>query len=704
MRLRSLVAVAVLLAGLPFLLLACSGPAAPTAPGTPGGSYAPVSEPERTDALGAVERELAALLQAAPETYQAPLATFIETIPVFAWASVQENGGVLAFFTDGRGLFVPPARMRAAAPSATAAATTFSVPNGVASTNAREAAGFEPSWAGFVATAPIATQSSAVELPASNRAVLIEAMGSAHASALGGVAASLRHAGYDTQILPGDVASLRALPTAGVLYYSGHGGEFMKADVVVSDASLRAGEAMAGRMQAAPRGIVRPPIEPAEPIAAYDDFALWTAEPRTTDADAAHADDLDAGRLVYLTQGFDADRGPQTHYAITTSFIEAYWQGRLSEHSLAFIDACFGGSSILGAALAVAGASAQAGWDAVVSDMGTVLRLTPYFFDRGTGRNAFEATNPPNPPFETPKVLEALAAKGYDRDPAFPAARFAVTMLQGANVMLTPRAMLTIDNFHQGGDYVYVLGQFGSAPGTVTVDGVPVAVTQWTPTSVYLDFESSRSGDVVVEVGGRRSNARRLTSWTVPLDIENRGEGTLALRMDCTLHLRADLLPWNPWYPDYPTYLSDMAKPYVSVTGKETSSCTYEASGSWTSPDPNPTTISFSGGGTMAKDTAGTGLPDLTDAMVVDPGHVSGILSASFPSGRHFFTRTVNGSDFAEDLAEVMGGDCNGLGFESLQLDPQRGIRTGTETFVREGGGSCTASWSAATAVHPPNE
>jgi hypothetical protein len=98
--------------------------------------------------------------------------------------------------------------------------------------------------------------------------------------------------------------------------------------------------------------------------------------------------------------------------------------------------------------------------------------------------------------------------------------------------------------------WLQLVGDFGSTPGTVLFNNQPLHVQsgEWSNSRIRCDRPSDSagfSGDVVVEVGGHRSNPRRVTGWDVECSIhwQEFGADCPACQWDATWRgkLRADV-------------------------------------------------------------------------------------------------------------------------------------------------------------------
>lgn len=360
--------------------------------------------------------------------------------------------------------------------------------------------------------------------PESNKAILINAMGTDYCDLTPKLEKWLDGANYAVTKLDGTVESLRTgVKDAGVLYYSGHG-------AVVPPWAFSAD--------------VPPLVEGFE-----RHFGLWTRTPCTLDNFPTYRQEVKNGYLIYGICPTDRIEGnledcedregavqrSESHYVITEYFMDKYW--RCSEGSLVYMDACHGSQSdSLMPTLFTQGdinASAFVGWSAGVLDRWSTPSAY-YFFDRLLGANEFWPLFPAQRPYSLNTVLTKMAIvsrvglplplsqsksfKGlYLVDTSVPeyVADLVVDFADDVqDIMLRP-AIRGLTMF-EGAKRIVLEGDFGHIEGQVTMNGetLPLVGDGWTPGRIDCGISNDdASGRVVVELGELESNPRHLTKW-----------------------------------------------------------------------------------------------------------------------------------------------------------------------------------------------
>jgi len=251
-----------------------------------------------------------------------------------------------------------------------------------------------------------------------------------------------------------------------------------------------------------------------------------------------------------------------------------------------------------------AGKTTIIGWDKDVSVAFAQVTI-PLFFDRVLGANQVSPENPPQRPFSYKAVYDWMVAKGKVLDPG---PKFTATMK--LETRGTPEGQLVPSlgwaSVYPGGTGGLYTGEwildlagdfFGPDLGTVTVNGTQLLVHTWSDTNVIARLPDSldspgASGDIVVEVQGRKSNVVPLTQWTgtvkqsmVGTEI---GSGARA-DVTCPVHATGDV-HYKRFAPGDPTMLASPL--FIELTAK----CTYTLSGTWSD---DATNYELSGSGTL---------------------------------------------------------------------------------------------------------
>lgn len=541
------------------------GAAAPDPPG-PGGRLPPgeLTDARRGAALAAVETRLAELDGAdLPDAaVNDSLRRWLLARAEFEAAGVDESSSVWARFTDGRLLII--ANNREPGPPAGAEARA----------DARSA---------LPAVQPAAAGAGNAQLPVPIRARLLHSFGAGFEQVqepVRDLAGWLAAAGYDVvQGGEGDarVDVLRQVSGDGFFYFNTHGGK---------------GRTRQGQ----------------------DVFAVQTSSLVTPSTDnlADFRDDLDSGRLVYMT----AKNGGKilgglvddwdTRYAITHLFVDRYMS--FGENSVVFFNVCFGAnehadvSSFVFAAHKK-GAGLYVGWSRSVSSTAAFTAVR-YFVDRLLGANRYRPEDPHQRPFDAAAVLEEMGREGLTTDASTGAQLVARPAVAGSASLLRP-SIYALEPGADGADEVTIHGLFGSDPGeagrAVTVAGVPVAVQEWTPERITVAVPragAGSSGDVVVTVRGRKSNARALVAWRGRMTFTLRSVGTLTQRMEFDLHLRGDPDRARQGPGEAP---ADLPREF-SIQAIPDATGSYSVSGSYAwavAGDPCPHTEHWGGSGTL---------------------------------------------------------------------------------------------------------
>jgi len=200
---------------------------------------------------------------------------------------------------------------------------------------------------------------------------------------------------------------------------------------------------------------------------------------------------------------------------------------------------------------------------------------------------------PPQRAFAWDKVMPDLVKKGLHKDPNTAALFLAHAPAAAGDVQALAPSIHHVESDeyrHQ----LRVHGQFGSQPGTVSIDGHPLVVVQWAAERIVCELPlagAGSAGPVQVQVRGVKSNLRRLTEWSLPMaylyraaDPEYRieGNGTVRVRVDVGLTREAPgATPVAPVRDAYATSDSQLA---LAIGGQPP--CTYTGARTYTAITP----------------------------------------------------------------------------------------------------------------------
>lgn len=236
-------------------------------------------------------------------------------------------------------------------------------------------------------------------------------------------------------------------------------------------------------------------------------------------------------------------RAMDMRYAFTYRFVDRYMS--FPKGSVVFVNGCYTGrNEAFVSAFIRKGAGLYMGWTQSITQA-AADRAPPYFVDRMLGANKHaDKESPPQRAFDSSRVLDDMARKGLDYDPAYKATliRFLNPSLERPPIFAPSIRMAEIDEIDE---LLTLHGEFGSDKGSVSVGGASLGVVSWAPDEIVADLPAKgagSSGDVIVEVRGVKSNARQITQWSVGVDFkqtipffqtfEYQGSGTLRFRGD----------------------------------------------------------------------------------------------------------------------------------------------------------------------------
>lgn len=308
-------------------------------------------------------------------------------------------------------------------------------------------------------------------------------------------------------------------------------------------------------------------------------FGMLTAETRGADQDVAFlaADEFrDVGvmleRGVWIVEEEDPYVSEDTRYAITDRYIMRH-NGPFPEHAIFYADACQSAKADnvldgppLSAAVATLGVQNYLGWNQSVH-VDSSLRATNFLFAHLLGKitTAMTPVLPDGPPIRPSTLTDtwtALVARGWDVDN-----------------LTNLHAELELHDFSEGHDeallrpsisqlYVdidpgertqelRILGDFGSDAGHVYIcsdpddtasGGIELSDLDWDKDTIVATMQEGHHGYVVVEAGGRRSNAHPLSQWEMGIDVSGTYDPSRGPSFELTMNAiwRAEFVAERP--------------------------------------------------------------------------------------------------------------------------------------------------------------
>jgi len=284
------------------------------------------------------------------------------------------------------------------------------------------------------------------------------------------------------------------------------------------------------------------------------EFSLMLNDEATVSNEIDHAADLFTGRLIYhrdrnTWQRLGYAKSPR--YAATSRFVTEYLS--FSSNSLVILLSCNSGAEkakVFRDAFAAKGASSIIAWD---GNANYYSFYTPdKLIDRLTGANlADPSQKPPNRAFNMKDVWAWLEEQLWTITPPWdPTFETAFAKLFGGGFDLSNPVITELQAAAH--DKLFIHGDFGSAPGSLTIGGTPVAFEKWGSKLIEVNLPTGpndppgSAGHVVVKARERTSNLRTLTSWRGQISyvLEDRpdgdGAGVLVNKITVDLHLRGD--------------------------------------------------------------------------------------------------------------------------------------------------------------------
>lgn len=656
-----------LLALLGLLALWTLGGCAGGGSGGDGGAAMPAAE--RQAAMAAVQGMVAALPDGLTTAQQnTELASAMSANAAFASAATYGeggSGGVIATFADGQPYVV--------------------VNDGREDQQEAADAGMAQS---------LAARSG---LPNGKKVLLFRAMGAAYKDIRGELGTMLTKAGYTVTPQEGTIDAVRAIRGPDIFYFDTHG-------VYEKDWG-----------------------GPGKDMA-----VAWTSTPVTAANDAKYAAEL-AGANCTIVRMTALDHKDGTgkdvmanHYGVRDTFLSRNGV-TFATNSLVYMDCCFLDAAPFNQTCRSAGASLYAGWTAAV--LGTdATRAARFFFDRALGANSGNAAkeNPTQRPFDYQAIWGDLKARGWDRSAGEGAtAILRFTPGTGDCGMLAPSIQFL--TLYEASFYgtaktrMDIAGLFGQDPGAskreVTIADTPVEVVTWAADRIQCDipnFGQGSVGDVVVSVGGHKSNKVPLTEWNIPFTYTRHSWGSLTDTFHINVHIRADVHDWRDKPHETPNKatvvlfkgMSDMDGDWASE-GEG-----YQAN------DPDQSRLEWKGSGSLSGEHAmldgegvsAIGFVDVQSmALVIMPLAMAGMqktVDMYLPDGTHVpLTQApyVPYDPVFDELVETQG-------YIRIPLDSGFGIAEGSRTArtMLDGsplpdGEAATLQWGSAAASFAPD-
>jgi len=560
-----------------------------------------------------MQSRYAALRAADPNTAAIRLADYMRSLPEFAAADASQDGSVWSVFVDGP-IYVIGDTRREGGPETTSRPPAHS-----------ESPKLETIRSADPTAALVSTR------PSGKKYLILRALGDSWGRTPDRVAAKIKGAGYEEKVVDFTPAALKTpdpLKDVGFLFFQTHGATRNFSLATKSDAL-------------------------------YSDvfFLMWTSEKVTADSNP-YAEDVKAHRVVYFSANPSSGEPDEPHYAITSAFVEKYWQPE--KDLFVYADACSSATDPkFVEAFIKRGAAVYVGWSNSVRS-GNANFTTEKLFEilLGTAITLL----PPDPPIRPFDVETAFIFLGSNvladpttgaalvyQPPQLPPQLDVVHAFHGLAPSISHMALNSLDpsELHIFGDFGFPdfvardtdagTSGFDLSTIVVIVGGTPVTVLSADPVredtitpvcrrpdlkchnriAVRLPNDGGgSSGDVVVRIRGITSNSVPLTEWrhgkfTLSGPI---GDGcTLTISYD--LHFRADIHTYRLQLNFFQLNLSN-------VPAAPDSKCTYSFSGGRTDPTTGET-IACSGSGEAAFQAS----PNIDFAVKTPTFHWSGDFS-----------------------------------------------------------------------------
>ncbi len=498
------------------ILLACSGPEEITPPTGAGDTIITIEE--RMAALDRCVAKANELNNLVAMEDRIQMLTWLTTEPEFAVAGFAGDQ-LYAVFKDDRVLFFLD--------------TPLNETGGRIATNGREIVDTATKF-----KSPVNARTE--DVPGAKQTSLFMGLGRRYPNQPGAVdfIFSKSQSGYVTKQRVATVEELKTVSGDGIYYIFTHGG-------VGYVPSLR-----------------RPGAE--SPL-----MTLWTATPVTPEGDTLYKEDLKNRVLAYSIGPHDS-RTSVKHYSITDGFVEKYM--KFGPNCFIYLEACNGFSGLPGAdALrqkfinkASNGKATIVGWTDI-TPVEAVEKASIFLFDRllasnteGLGHIYIPKEDPKQRPFDLEQVFRDMYANNIGT--ASNGSKLVYQTNVQDDVFLRPTIEgLEIDEYTST---LIIKGRFPIDQGKVSVEGVIVNITSWSPYEISCIIPETGEGSVgnvvVSSTEGIKSNAVPLTEYIIKLNFSADDNG-VKLAGVCELRLRVDIHkrrlkiheePIKPTYPD----------------------------------------------------------------------------------------------------------------------------------------------------------
>jgi len=399
---------------------------------------------------------------------------------------------------------------------------------------------------------PIGPRSRAMdEVPIQKKLALMDSMGDAFGHNYDKVKASANKWGYSATVSRGFIEELAQVKdVAGFLWqtHGGMGGRYVGTPPVLTEAYGLWTDTIWDRDG------VEPPQYAAMVAAGELEYASGSVDTNPLPVDLNHNGVIDPDER--LTHEF--------HYMITPLFVKNHMS--FGENSFVWIDACHSSTDAgLVSTFLNKGADVYLGWSNFMTNPN---QATERAFDRMFAENAaLPLDTPPYRPENLFDVVGWLQRKGYDKtsyvDPETHITHVATltyfTATQENFALLRPNIehANVIESAVQGGQSKLTLtGEFGTIrpyDRTVTVNGTPIHVNDWTTTKIECDipnFGAGSFGPVVVTANGHKSNELPITLYRVHMTYLMDGPGSLFYKWVMVVNFRQDVhkarpKPWD---------------------------------------------------------------------------------------------------------------------------------------------------------------
>lgn len=443
---------------------------------------------------------------------------------------------------------------------------------------------------------------------------------------------------------------------------------------------------------------------------------------------AAYKDDIDALNVVYVyvptAAGATSDgRKWEWVFGVNLGFVDKYWD--FEPGSLVMINACKSGateaSDFFSLLLGKKHVAAYLGWDSWV-DTDFADDSAKFVVDRLVGANSgtprATTMKPPQRPFDLDEVMKELPSVNLLTWPGvagkFPPATLALAYGgdRSFGVLAPSIRSLEVDEEEKR---LTIRGLFGVQDGRtlkVTIGGQEAVYKQWDEKVIVTELLPEQSGEVVVEINGRKSNPVKLTEWHVVFQydvaVSLGAAGGVQKTMKFDLRFRADVHGYRDTSgqkePAHPSTLPFIAESSSTVTYGGTGALNFGMG-----------PVRLSGGGTITRFVK---MSEATDLPAGDYYDCEGYIDLDqmrlviyLDAAGYGLTWSDGGTDSVEfdtsDLATVYGswtgvGYGHGLAY-SIPLDAAYAILGATPTDSQSGVDLAFA-WSTTPGTAAPLE